>query len=177
LGYTAGKWREWYPDVVAEEGDQTVSNELLGETKGSLGLNADKYLWQSGWWAQHQRLLAALAARGGSRFIVSGDIHALAAERITQSGDLDLSDRPVTSLLSGPVSSSDGTWPSAARGVQAAVPAWLKAETLVPVTEVNSYTIIEITKDSVSMHLRDCGGYDRSLNETGEVLRSTTINA
>lgn len=177
LGYTAGKWREWYPDVVAEEGDQTVSNELLGETKGSLGLNADKYLWQSGWWAQHQRLLAALAARGGSRFMVSGDIHALAAERITQSGDLDLSDRPVTSLLSGPVSSSDGTWPSAARGVQAAVPAWLKAETLVPVTEVNSYTMIEITKDSVSMHLRDCGGYDRSLNETGEVLRSTTINA
>lgn len=176
LGYTAGKWREWYPDVVAEEGEDTVSNELMGETKGTLGVNADKYLWQKGWWNQHQRILAALANRPGSRFMISGDIHALAAERIVRSGDLDLSDRPVTSLLSGPVSSSDGTWPSAARGVQAAVPAWLKAETLVPVTEVNSYTIIEITKDSVGMHLRDCGGYDRSLNETGEVLRSTTIN-
>jgi hypothetical protein len=176
LGYTAGKWREWYPDVVAEEGAETVSNELLGETKGTLGMNADKYLWQKGWWAQHQRLLGALAAKDGSRFMVSGDIHALAAERITHSGDLDLSNRPVTSLLSGPVSSSDGTWPSSARGVQAAIPAWLKAETLVPVTEVNSYTMIEITKESVRMHLRNCGGYDRSLNETGEVLRSITID-
>lgn len=176
LGYTAGKWREWYPDVVAEEGADTVSNELLGETKGTLGMNADKYLWQKGWWAQHQRLLETLAAKDGSRFMLSGDIHALAAERITQSGDLDLSDRPVTSILSGPVSSSDGTWPSSARGVQAAIPTWLKAETLVPVTEVNSYTMIEITPDSVTMHLRDCGGYDRSLNETGKVLRSTTIH-
>ncbi len=176
LGYTAGKWREWYPDVVAEAGADTVSNELLGETKGTLGMNANKYLWQQDWWAQHQRLLGVLAAKEGSRFMVSGDIHALAAERITRSGDLDLSERPVVSLLSGPVSSSDATWPSSARGIRAAVPTWLKAETLVPVTEVNGYTMIEVTQDSVSMHLRDCGGYDRSLNETGEVLRSTTIN-
>ena len=37
FGYTAGKWREWYPDVVAEEGTtDTVANELLSEVKGSL---------------------------------------------------------------------------------------------------------------------------------------------
>ena len=49
FGYTAGKWREWYPDVVAEEGTtDTVANELLSEVKGSLTTNVNKYLWQQG---------------------------------------------------------------------------------------------------------------------------------
>ena len=42
MGYTAGKWREWYPDVVAEEGASgTVINELLSGRKGSLTTNVN----------------------------------------------------------------------------------------------------------------------------------------
>ena len=70
FGYTAGKWREWYPDVVAEEGATgTVSNELLSATKGSLTTDVRKYLWQEGWFLQHQRLIKSIAKRKGSRFI------------------------------------------------------------------------------------------------------------
>ena len=36
FGYTAGKWREWYPDVVAEEGDQ-----LLLKHKNKVELRRD----------------------------------------------------------------------------------------------------------------------------------------
>ena len=90
FGYTAGKWREWYPDVVAEEGTTgTVVNELLSGTSGSLTTNANKYLWQQGWFMQHQRLIKSISERKGSRFIFSGDIHAIGASSITQSGDID----------------------------------------------------------------------------------------
>ena len=63
MGWSAGKWREWYPDVVAPEGfEGLVTNELNfeGATKGVLTSKAQKYLWQRGWWSQHQRLLQAL---------------------------------------------------------------------------------------------------------------------
>ena len=70
LGYTAGKWREWYPDIVAEEGASgTVVNELLSGLKGILTTEVDKFLWQKGWFMQHQRLLKELSDRSGNRFI------------------------------------------------------------------------------------------------------------
>jgi len=43
IGWTAGKWSEWYPDVFQPDGSLGI-----GETK--------KYKWQIGWWHQHQRL-------------------------------------------------------------------------------------------------------------------------
>ena len=83
LGYTAGKWREWYPDIVAEEGASgTVVNELLSGLKGILTTEVDKFLWQKGWFMQHQRLLKELSDRSGNRFIFSGDIHAIGASTI-----------------------------------------------------------------------------------------------
>ena len=117
MGYTAGKWREWYPDVVAEEGASgTVINELLSGRKGSLTTNVNKYLWQEGWFLQHQRLLQSLSERYGSRFIFSGDIHAIGAASIIKSG-VALLEREIKTFLVGPVSSSTGTWPSFARGI------------------------------------------------------------
>ena len=85
MGWTAGKWREWYPDVVAPDGfEGLVTNELnfAGATRGVLTTKAQKYLWQRGWWTQHQRLLHALSERKGSRFTFSGDIHAQALSRL-----------------------------------------------------------------------------------------------
>jgi hypothetical protein len=50
-GWTAGKWGEWYPDVLAADGRLTTE--------------AAKPYWQSGWLAQHDRLLAAMSGMRG----------------------------------------------------------------------------------------------------------------
>ena len=170
MGWTAGKWREWYPDVVAPIGfTGVVSNDLMANVDGELTVAARKYLWPKGWWEQHQRLLEALYRRSGSRFTFSGDIHAQGAIEIRSSGDLSLQDRPVTSVLVGPVSSSDATWPSSARGVSAAEPRWLDTYTLGATREINGFAMLEIDQSGVKVRLHDCGGNDRSKDEDGRV--------
>ena len=65
-------------------------NELLSDTKGSLTDDVYKFLWQEGWFFQHQRLIKAISERKGSRFVFSGDIHAIGAVSIIKSGKLKL---------------------------------------------------------------------------------------
>lgn len=50
-GWTAGKWGEWYPDVLGAD------NKLTTATR--------KLYWQDGWLKQHDRLMAALAGMKG----------------------------------------------------------------------------------------------------------------
>lgn len=177
FGWTAGKWREWYPDVVAPDGFKgVVMNEVLGNTRGKLTTEAQKYLWQSGWWKQHQRLLKALAKRPGHRFTLSGDIHAQGVSELRESGDLHLTDGPVVSVLVGPVSTSDITWPSAARGIPAGSPGWVKTKERAPTHEVNGFTIFEFSTDAVTARLFDCGGFDRSKGEDGTPVRVTEVD-
>ncbi len=174
-GWTAGKWREWYPDVVAPKGfTGLVSNDILTGEQGELTANAEKYFWQKGWWDQHQRLLEALAqsgrgsARQASRMIFSGDIHAQGVVNIHRSGDL-MFEKPLTSILVGPVSTSDATWPSAARGVAAGEPEWLTGDKLLATREVNGFTLFEFEGSVAKVRLFNCGGYDRSKGEDGRV--------
>jgi hypothetical protein len=176
FGWTAGKWREWYPDVVAPEGyTGVVANELLSDVQGQLTTAAQKYFWQKGWWDQHQRLLGALAnSRQESRIIFSGDIHAQGAVNITSSGELVL-EKPVKSFLVGPVSTSDATWPSSARGISAKNPGWLTSDELLATREVNGFTIFEFEGSAARARLFDCGGYDRSKGEDGRVQRVDEI--
>jgi hypothetical protein len=177
MGWTAGKWREWYPDVVAPKGHTgVVANVLMDEgVEGELTAEAQKYLWPRAWWDQHQRLLKALYARPGSRFMFSGDIHAQGAVAITKSGAEDLSGAPVSSILVGPVGTSDATWPSAARNIAAAEPAWLETQELAPTQEINGFTILEFDRSGIRARLHDCGGHDRSLGEDGRVQRVSTL--
>lgn len=178
MGWTAGKWREWYPDVVAPEGfEGLVTNELnfARTTKGVLTTNAQKFLWQQGWWLQHQRLLQALSSRPGSRFTFSGDIHAQGAITIQASGVNDLSAGGVISLLVGPVSTSNATWPSFARGIPADQPGWLQAETLVVTEEINGFTLFDITPSGVVAQLFNCGGHDSKSSEDGRVQSVTDL--
>lgn len=176
LGWTAGKWREWYPDVVAPPGyTGVVTNELMSEVQGELSAEAQKYFWQKGWWEQHQRLLVSLASsRPRSRMIFSGDIHAQGAVDIQSSGELAF-DTPVKSFLVGPVSTSDGTWPSAARGISADIPGWLSADVLSATREVNGFTLFEFDGSAARARLFDCGGYDRSKDEDGRVQNQEEI--
>jgi hypothetical protein len=177
MGWTAGKWREWYPDVVAPDGfTGTVANVNLTAVKGMLTTKAKKYMWPMGWWEQHQRLLRNLSERPGTRFMFSGDIHAQGAVEIQTSGDLVLDDNPVTSVVVGPVSSSDATWPSSSRSVAAATPEWLEVRDIVDTKEVNGFAIMDVTSSGTTIRLHDCGGYDRSLNEDGRTQRVYEFN-
>jgi hypothetical protein len=63
VGWSAGKWGEWYPDLL--------------QADGKLGVAKPKYLWQSGWNLQHNRLLQAASAMQGIPLFLSGDLHAL----------------------------------------------------------------------------------------------------
>jgi len=70
FAYSSGKLGDWYPD-------------LLDEETGRLVLYEQKPGWQSGWFAQHQRLIEVIAAqRKRVPAIVQGDFHASAAGRI-----------------------------------------------------------------------------------------------
>jgi hypothetical protein len=177
MGWTAGKWREWYPDVVAPEGyEGVVENKLREETQGTLTTVAKKYKWQRGWWLQHQRLIAALNRNSDrTALVVSGDIHALGAKKIIKSDDMDLSNQPVYSFLVGPVGTSDLTWPSAARSIGAATPGWLNAENLYATTEVNGYTLFEFNQQTIQVTLVDCGGGATSKESPGKPRSSKRI--
>ena len=106
--------------------------------------------------------------------IFSGDIHAQGVVSIRESGKLIL-EEPVKSFLVGPVSSSDATWPSAARGCAAAEPEWLKTDELINTREVNGFTIFEFEESFARAQLFDCGGYDRSKDEDGRVQREVVV--
>ena len=170
FGYTAGKWREWYPDVVAEEGASgTVINELLSGNKGSLTTEVNKYLWQEGWFFQHQRLIKAISERKGSRFVFSGDIHAIGAVSIIKSGKLKLKNK-LKSFLVGSVGSSSAGWPSFARGITAESPESLACESIYEVKEENGFTFFNISKDKVLAEIVSCGGHNPQDGYTGDIV-------
>ena len=80
VGWTAGKWGEWYPDLLQPD--------------GRLGLGKPKYLWQEGWRLQHNRLLQAASSMVRIPLFLSGDLHALAEGEIRRYGELDLRRNP-----------------------------------------------------------------------------------
>ena len=73
FAYSSGKLGDWYPD-------------LLDDETGRLVLYRKKAGWQRGWFAQHQRLIEALAAQTRrAPVIVQGDFHATAAGTMVRS--------------------------------------------------------------------------------------------
>ena len=89
---------------------------------------------------------------------------------IEASAELDFENRPLTSILVGPVSTSQATWASAARGVKPAIPAWIQGREQLPLSEINGFTLINMTGESVTLELADCGGFDPEREEKGDVL-------
>ena len=73
-GWTAGKWGEWYPDVLGANGKLTRA--------------PPKPYWQSGWLKQHDRLMQAMTnMKGRVPLVISGDMHAVAMGRMLRSGE------------------------------------------------------------------------------------------
>ena len=135
VGWSAGKWGEWYPDLL--------------QPNGELGVAQPKYLWQPGWKLQHNRLLQAASNMTGVPLFLSGDLHALGEGRIMRYGDLDLGGNPVVSVLTGPISSGPKAWPSSWRGTPPRTPTGIELDAGLDPLEKNGFSIIDFTEDRV----------------------------
>ena len=135
-GWTAGKWGEWYPDVLSQE--------------GRLTLEIKKPYWQQGWLKQHDRLLAAMSGmKGKIPLSVSGDLHALALGSISRTGTLDLSKNPVISVVTGPIGTRPTGWPSGLRKISAQPSLHLSMSEAIAPIEQHGFTIADFTNDKV----------------------------
>ena len=137
FGWSAGKWGEWYPDILDPE-------------NGTLTTAIDKPYWQEGWLRQHDRLAAALSAQTERvPLVVSGDLHAIGTGRFSRSGTLDLARNPVNAVLSGPISTPEFGFPSVVRGIRATPSAHLDLEELAPPVEDHGFTLIDFLQDRI----------------------------
>jgi hypothetical protein len=137
-GWSAGKWGEWYPDILGRDGKLTTA--------------VAKPYWQSGWLKQHDRLMAAIAAMPGRvPLVVSGDLHAIAEGRMHRSGSRDFGGNPVVVVLSGPLGTGDRGWPSAFRGIGATPPTHLEMEENLKPLEQNGFIIADFTADAIAV--------------------------
>jgi hypothetical protein len=135
IGWSAGKWGEWYPDLL--------------QSDGKLGLAKPKYWWQQGWKLQHDRLLQAASAMQRVPLFLSGDLHALAEGKIQRYGQLDFTRNPVVSVLTGPISTGPKAWPSAWRGTPPRTPTGLENDEGLKPLEKNGFTILDFTEDRI----------------------------
>jgi hypothetical protein len=136
LGWTAGKWMEWYPDVLDDQGTLTTAKP--------------KPYWQSGWMAQHDRLIKAIAAMlQRTPLVVSGDLHAIGIGKILRSGDERLERTPVTAVLSGPLGTRPDGWPSAFRGVGSTPPKHLDVQEEVKPIEQHGFVLGDFTSERI----------------------------
>ena len=137
FGWSAGKWGEWYPDILDRE-------------TGELTTAIEKPWWQPGWLEQHDRLISAIAAqRDRVPLVVSGDLHAIGVGRIHRAGTVDLNAHPVTAVLSGPIGTSVRGFPSNVRGVGSTPPAHLDIEESVAPIEDHGFTIADFLRDRI----------------------------
>ncbi len=153
MGWSAGKWREWYPDVAMSEGEGPAIARM--DTQGEavkLTTDQPKFMWQQGWWQQHQRLLEALSSQPDRQgILLSGDLHATGHLRIDRSSALDLP-QGVHSILTGPLGTGTA-WPSAARGTPPLIASDLAATSLAEVEEKNGFTLVDLSLNEITVRL------------------------
>ncbi len=137
-GWSAGKWGEWYPDILGGDGMLTTSQP--------------KPYWQAGWLAQHDRLMTSLAAmRDRVPLVVSGDLHAIAMGRMLRCGTQNLEANPIAAVLSGPIGTRPGGWPSARRGIGATPPTHIDLREDVAPIEQHGFTLADFLADRIDL--------------------------
>lgn len=139
MGWSAGKWGEWYPDLLQDN--------------GKLGTAKPKYAWQEGWLRQHDRLLATAWAAPRIPLFVSGDLHAIGHGTIERSGRARFSHNPIHTVLSGPVSTGPRGWPSSARGTPPQVPTEIELKPDLNAVEFNGFTLIDFIGDRIEFQM------------------------
>ncbi|TFF85583.1 MAG: hypothetical protein EU551_03725 [Promethearchaeota archaeon] len=140
-GWTAAKWLSWYPDVRVE---------INGVP--ALSTNISKYMWQSGWFDQHNRILNSCALMENTTpLFVCGDMHTQAAGMIVKSGELDFSSDPIASLLTGSLGVDGGGFPSGGiRAIEAMPPTDLEVIENLSSYEKAGFVLMDITPENIS---------------------------
>lgn len=140
-GWSAGKWGEWYPDV-------------LDPDTGTLTTRFPKPSWRAGWLEQHDRLMRSLTnMEHRTPLVISGDLHAIGMGEIQRSGSLDMSSNPVTTILSGPIGTSIRGFPSVVRGIRSLPSAHLDLDEQVVPLEEHGFTIVDFEQDRTVVRL------------------------
>jgi hypothetical protein len=135
--WSAGKWGDWYPDFLDDE--------------GVLGIKKPKPYWQPGWLAQLDRLMKSASAMPDRvALLISGDLHAIAKAAVQQSGALDLSANPVHVVLPGPISTLNG-WPSRGRDTPPLPSQHVKIDAAIPALEENGFLIADFTPAAIHL--------------------------
>jgi hypothetical protein len=152
FGWSAGKWREWYPDAVASNAGSGGPSGGYAAAGGHARLDpaTHKYLWQPGWWLQHQRLARAMSAAARPAVMVSGDLHAVGSGIIRASGEENLAANPIHAILSGPVGTSRLGWPSSARGLAPTAASRINMDGAAPV-EKNGFTLLDVDRHRITV--------------------------
>lgn len=156
FGWTAGKWREWYPDVVVSDEIMAASEDTVFQRFGGvhgkhlrLSTEKHKYMWQSGWNLQHQRIVEAMTKQSRPSIMMSGDLHATGWDRMLKSGDIDMRSNPMHLILNGTLGTGLAGWPSGPRGLGAGTPGSLTLERNKAPMEKNGFSIVDITPDKI----------------------------
>jgi hypothetical protein len=137
-GWTAGKWGEWYPDML--------------DKNGKLSTAVAKPYWQAGWLAQHDRILSALSADTKRiPLVVSGDLHAIGFGQISRSGKQNFNNNPVNVALTGPIGTRPGGWPSGRRGIGSTPSLHLDMHEEIKPLEQHGFTIADFYQDKITM--------------------------
>jgi hypothetical protein len=137
-GWSAGKWGDWYPDILGADGKLTT--------------NVAKPYWQAGWLAQHDRLMTSLAAmRERTPLVVSGDLHAIAIGKMLRCGAHKLEANPITAVLSGPIGTGPTGWPSGRRGIGATPPAHIDLREEVAPIEKHGFTMADFLPNRIDL--------------------------
>lgn len=140
-GWTAGKWGEWYPDT-------------LDPATGQLTTDVAKPHWQRGWLQQHDRLMQSLTnMRHRTPLVISGDLHATGVGAIHGAGSLDFSTNPITTILSGPVSTSIRGFPSVVRNARPMPSRHLNFDEQVVPYEQHGFTLVDFESDQITARL------------------------
>ncbi len=136
-GWSAGKWGEFYPDV-------------LGDDK-KLSIVTPKPYWQPGWLKQHDRMMNALSGnQARTPLVISGDMHSIALGSMQRTNNYDLSKNPINVALSGTGGTYPGGWPSQGWRKTPALPSQVLdfSEEIKPI-EQHGFTLVDFTKDKM----------------------------
>lgn len=156
-GWSAGKWGEWYPDIL--------------DGNGELSTRVPKPYWQSGWLAQHDRIITAISNMSGRiPLTMSGDLHAIGMGTIHGTGNFDISANPVITVLNGPIGTSPTGWPSNARGIGPLPSTVLDFEENVPPVEEHGFTIVDFDKTSIRIKLFKWDVNSQSVDDIDNLL-------
>jgi len=73
--------------------------------------------------------------------------------RMLRSGSLDFKDNPINTVLTGPIGTREGGWPSGRRGTGAMPPAHLDMDEQVKPIEQHGFTIADLHPDKIVLRM------------------------